>query len=100
MSMYTYFELGKPVDKKYQDYKKVWAACEAAGIDIPDEVVNYFGDEAPDGKGIWNQVKEDREGNLDCEAISFNGRDGQDAWIVDLRKLPEDIKLIKFVNSY
>ena len=86
--------------EKYQDYKKVWDACEAAGIDIPDEVVNYFGDEAPDGKGIWNQVKEDREGNLDCEAISFNGRDGQDAWIVDLRKLPEDIKLIKFVNSY
>lgn len=100
MSMYTYFELGKPVDKKYEAYKKVWEACEAAGIEVPIEVYEYFDYETPDGKGIWTQVKEDSDGNFDCEAISFDGKDGQDAWIVDIRKLPEDVKLLKFVNSY
>lgn len=91
MSMNTYVQGGKPADEEYKKMAKVWDACDLAGIDIPDEVYDFFDGEKPDGKTMWVDIK---------EFVTEESFDGEEVWTVDVSKLPKDIKLIQFANCY
>lgn len=92
MSMSTYVRgFRKPDDKKFEKYAKVWQYCVEAGVGIPEEVFDYFNCEEPDARGI--------EVNID-EAISPYTADMEEGYEVDLSKLPKDLKIIRFYNSY
>lgn len=52
MSMSTHVTGFRPPDERWQAMKAVWDACTAAKTQIPDEVMAFFGDEAPDPRGV------------------------------------------------
>jgi len=91
MGMYSYVRGGKPADQKYKDMALVWSSCTKIGIDVPKEVYNFFNGEEPDGDTIWIDIS---------ECVTEESEDGEELFTVDLKKLPSDITLVKFTNSY
>lgn len=71
-------------------------ACEEAGVSYPKELVEYF--ETPGETPMYLQQKM-QEVNIDV-AVSEDSDDGTNSWVVDLSKLPKEVKSIKFSNSY
>jgi hypothetical protein len=82
----------RPADEKWNKMKATWLACEDAGVPIPEEVKAFFHYESPGDKpGIEVEIKEAlREWTDDC-------RQGYE---VDLTKLPPDVKVLRFYNSW
>lgn len=98
MSVHTYVQLGRDIDEKTQKYQKILDACNDAGIEPPSEVRIFFEElddddiELEDGV-LWEDTATD--------AISkYNTDDARSIISVDLSKLPEDVKHVRFVNSY
>lgn len=82
----------KPADEKYKQMKKIWDSCNEAGIDVPGEVEEFFNFEEPDNSGIRVELKKD---------VAYDYSGYAEAGIeVDLSKLPKDIKILRFVNSW
>jgi hypothetical protein len=96
MGMSTHIVGIKPPDETWIKMKNVYDACKAAGLSIPMEVENYFEDEKPDPRGvvIWLD-------NIRNPAVT-TWDDGSSAQgvEVDLTKLPKDIKILRFFNSW
>ncbi|MNS67987.1 hypothetical protein D3C72_1012510 [compost metagenome] len=88
----------KAPDEKWQAMKKIWDACIEANIQIPQEVLVYFDYEDPDPLGVVIDLKN----NKDISALIPLGEDPwqTNGFIVDITKLPPDIKWIKFENSF
>lgn len=88
----------KPADEKFEKMRRVYLACEEAGVDIPDEVSIYFEDKPPPkdaGLGIEVDMSPGKMvGVKDYHQEMHEGFD------VDLRLLPLDVKIIRFYNSY
>jgi hypothetical protein len=80
----------RPPDEKWQQMKKIWDACEAAGVNPPYEVTEFFNDCAPDPAGV-------EVGILHSEWRSSTSAEGYE---VDIRKLPKDVTVIRFFNSW
>lgn len=97
MGLNTYVEGFKPPDEKWKKMKAVWDACEAAGTTLPDEVGRFFGDERPDDKGV-----KVGEGDLKRTGAlrDWTDKDMCSGFEIDITKLPEDVTLIRFVNSF
>ena len=98
MSMSTYVVGFKPVDAKLLKMKAVWDAREAAKVEIPEEVEDFFGSERPDASGV--KLEESDLANDKGSAVSEYNAEGENGYEVDLTKLPKDVKIIRFVNSY
>lgn len=93
MGMSSYVYGIKKADKKFKEMLEVYNTCKKAGVTIPKEVIEYFNDETPDEKGVIVDLSEH-------ECFTEGGDDGRDFFNVDIDKLPKDIKIIRFVNSY
>lgn len=95
MGMFTSIVGFKPPDDKWKKMKEVYQSCTNAEVPIPKEVDSFFNYEAPDDAGVTEQLK-------DSEAVSrYDNPDRAESGIqVDLSKLPEGIKIIRFVNSW
>jgi hypothetical protein len=85
----------KPADDKWKKMKGVWDSCTAADIPIPDEVYDYFDGDEPNDLGVVVH-KNKLGGAVTHLGSEFSGR----GYVVDLTKLPPDIKLLKFENSW
>ena len=70
--------------------------CEAAGIGYPDEVKEYFKYPEESEEYLRREMEEVQLG----EAVSEYSRDAVDGFEVDLSKLPEGVKALRFENSY
>jgi hypothetical protein len=84
--------LRKPEGDKYVKMKAAYEACEAAGIPIPIQVMEFFRGRTPaealmvdldDGPGVREYITESHQG-----------------WEVDLKSLPPGIDTIRFFNSW
>lgn len=93
MSMSTHIKGFRPPDEQWKKMKEVWDACDRAGVDPPEEVSDFFNDEAPDSTGVEIEL-ENYEG-----VKPYNG-EMEEGFQVDISKLPKDIKYIRFYNSY
>ncbi len=92
MSMYV---VGiKPPDAKWNKMKKIYDACQEADMDVPDAVMDYFDGEDPDDKGVL--LDESRLG----KAVSEYCVEGCSGFEVELSKLPKDVKILRFYNSW
>lgn len=89
MSMSTHVIGIVPPDDEWQKMKAIWDACDAAGVDPPDEVAEFFGHQEPDPKGVL----------VDIEAEEWNG-DAESGFEVDLASVPEHVKRLRFYNSW
>jgi len=103
MGISTYIKAIKPADDDWRKMKAIWDACEAAGINPPSEVSDYFCDGKPNDKGVeisldFNRYEENDKRNH--PAVSRTTDVGCEFWDVELAKLPPDVKIIRFVNSW
>ena len=93
MGMSTHVIAFKPPDETWHKMKAVYDACTKAGTSIPPEVSRYFDGSAPDPSGV--------EVSLDKSPACKEYRaEMQNGYEVDLTKLPKDVEIIRFVNSY
>ncbi len=74
----------KAPDEKYKRYKKVWFACEEAGVDIPEEVLDFFEGMVPDERGVV--IENCSHFTKEWEEHKWTG-----GKIIDLAKVPDDI---------
>jgi hypothetical protein len=92
MSMSTHvYGFRTPDNEQFQKMSQAWWACYHAGIDIPDEVEAYFDGEEPDPAGqqvdlagAWREWRADMQEGIE----------------VVVSKIPSDVTVIRFVNSY
>jgi len=83
----------RPSDDKFKKMYKAYMACEELGIEPPDIVRAFFENDTPDEKGVVVWLDE----HICCQEYT---NDYQQGYEVYLDKLPKDIKIIRFVNSY
>lgn len=95
MGMSTYVVGIKPADEKFKKMKSIYDLCEEQGIDIPDEVEDFFDGERPDEKGVTIYLSE-----TDGVYEYRNGEYAQEGYEVQIDKLPKDIKILRFINSW
>lgn len=79
-------------DEKWKKMKAIWLGCKEAGIRPPKEVEDYFGGEDP-GNKLGMQV------DIKCSVAKFCAEDAE-GFDVDVSKLPADVRLIRFYNSW
>jgi hypothetical protein len=84
----------KPPDEKWKQMKVVWDACKSAHVNVPKEVYDYFGDSPIDDKGVVVDLEK-----IDSVVNEYLA-EGESGFEVDLSRLPKDIKVIRFVNSW
>jgi len=83
----------KPPDDKWKKMKTIWDACETMGVKIPNEVDKFFGGEEPDDSGVLICLQ-----GLGC--CSDFRREMMEGFEIDVTKLPKNVKVIRFENSY
>lgn len=93
MSMSTSVVGFRPPDEKWRKMKAVWDACVIADTDTPDEVDDFFGGQYPDEQGVIVDIEE-------TEAVKEWCDDSSSGFEVDITKLPKDVKIIRFFNSW
>lgn len=93
MGMSTHIIGFKPPDKEWEKMKAVWDACIAAKVPVPEEVSNFFNHEAPDPSGVEVEL----EGTASVSEFNEEGRRGFE---VEVKRLPSDVKIIRFYNAW
>ena len=93
MSMYTHVIGIKPPNEKWQKMKDAYDACMAAGVPVPNNVMDFFDHEPPDSLGVRVEIEK-----LPC--TSKYSADMKDGFEIDIKKLPPDVTVIRFYNAY
>ncbi len=83
----------RPPGPDWNKMKAIWDACEAADIPVPASVLHYFHHEKPDQSGVTIDLEDD-------PAVSEYSAEMEKGYEVDLSKLPDGIKIIRFYNSW
>jgi len=91
MGLSTHVMGFRPPDEKWKKMKAIWDACKEADIEAPEDVWKFFNDEPPDEAGVEVDLG---------KACSDYMEDSRDGFEVDVTKLPKDVKIIRFYNSY
>lgn len=91
MSMSTHVVGFRPPDEKWRKMKAAYDACQLAGISIPDEVDEYFNGETPDEAGVEVEID---------SILEEWGDDSRQGYQIDITKLPKDVKILRFYNSW
>ena len=92
MSMSTYVVGFREPDERWEEMARIWDACEKADVAAPPEVDAFFGGESPEGRP-------GAEIQLGGAAKNW-GNEHESGIEVDVRKLPPDLHIIRFINSY
>lgn len=82
----------RPQDQDYHRMKNAYDACKAADLDVPERVQEFFGYLKPDDQGVIVEIPRD--------AVSKYADDSRSGFDVDVTKLPEGVKIIRFYNSW
>jgi len=97
MSVTTYVKGFRPPDTKFKKFAAIWKQCGDAGVSPPKEVDDFFQGVDPDPKGV--EVDLPNSGKLACVSEWTDG-DMEQGIEVDVTKLPKDVTILRFVNSY
>jgi hypothetical protein len=85
-----------PVDEKYKEMELIFNTCKKNKIAIPNEVVDFFNGEHPDPKGTIVELL-NYESTYICTDWSSSSSTGYEIKVEDI---PENIKIIRFYNSW
>ena len=80
-----------PPDDEWKKMKQVYDACQLAGVNPPDAVSKFFDYEVPDPKGMRLPIQ---------FAVKDYRADSENGFEVEIAKLPDNVRFIRFVNSY
>ena len=89
MSMTTTVIGFRPPDETWKKMKTVWDSCEKAGIDIPDEVFDFFNATDIDPNGIQVELPTREWRN-----------EGEEGYEIDVKDIPKNVTIIRFSNSW
>jgi hypothetical protein len=84
-----------PADDDWNKKAAAYRACEAAGVPVPKELEAFFGDGEPGDPGReveiehTKAVREWNDGDRGCAGFD-----------VEISKLPKDVKIVRFYNSW
>lgn len=93
MSMGTHIKGIRPADDKFKKMLAAYRACEAVGIRPPDDVCDFFNGDTPSDNGLLVSLE-------DHKAVTEYSDDMVSGFDVEIAKLPKDIKIIRFYNSW
>ena len=98
MGMHSYVKGVKPADDKYRKMLAIYEQCEAADVSIPKEVDDFFNGERPDPAGVVVSLSASKNGPVQ----EWRDEDNEmlEGFEVDITKLPKDVKIVRFINSY
>lgn len=96
MGMSTHVKGFKPSNGKWLQMQRIWITCDEAGIDPPEEVQKFFNYSAPDKNGI--EVSESEL--ILCGAVKKYQEEGYSGFDIDTTKLPKDVVVLRFYNSF
>ena len=96
MGMSTHVVGFVPPDDKWKKMKNAWDACLVAGVPPPSELNEFFGDEDPDDSGVEIGKPE----LIKLGAVREWSDDCRSGFEVIIDKLPENVKIVRFWNSY
>jgi len=89
MSMSTHIVgFAEPTDE-YRKKARAWHACKEAGVDIPDELLDYFED-GPDPNGH----------EVDVPKTEWSTDYGAEGFEVRVADIPKNVTVIRFYNSW
>lgn len=93
MGMSTRIVGFRPADEQWEKMKAAWEACEAIGVEPPEEIYDFFEGEGPgDRPGREVSLGDDAVTNI--EGFARNG------FQVDVEALPKGVRYIRFYNSW
>lgn len=95
MGMSIHLSTIVPVDEKYEKMLKVYESCKEAGLDIPEEVDQFFDYQESNPDGIERELNKD--------FIDKPYKEGYDIYEVDIEELLRcmpDVKYLRFMISY
>ncbi len=93
MSMNQHVYGIKLPDAQWHEMAKVWRACNSAHVQIPQDVLDFFGGEPPDEAGVLLKLD-------DHPCAKDHSADMEDGFEIDLELVPEGTRIIRFVCSY
>lgn len=93
MSMSTHVVGLRPPTEEYLKKVKAWEACDAAEVEIPQELQDYFNGERPEPTGMLVEIEK-------SPAITLHRARGSAGFEVDTTKLPEGVTIVRFYNSW
>lgn len=79
-----------PADEQWAKMKAAWDACIAADVPVPDEVVDFFGDEEPDPAGV----------EVELPLREWNGGLAGAGYELDVSAIPSQVQVLRFYNSW
>lgn len=88
--MNTYVVGFIPPDEKYKKMKQIWDNCAEFNIELPHEVDTFFNQCEPDDKGMEVEVQSHEWSDGDMQA----GRE------INIDEIPDNVKIIRFYNSW
>lgn len=97
MGMQTYIVGFIPPDEKFNKMLLAYQSCKDANIPIPKEIYLFFNGAEPDMSGVKIYLSSESKYK---ECIVEWQDDSREGYQIYLDKLPKDIKIIRFVNSY
>jgi len=86
----------RDLDGRFAKMMAAKLACDAASVGYPDEIYKYF--KCP-GE-CEDYLRQEMESVDITDAVSEYSKDEMDIFEVDLSKLPEGVKAVRFKNSY
>lgn len=98
MRMSTHVKGIKPADEKYQKMLAIYEQCEDAGVSIPKEVDAFFEHEKPDPIGVVVDITDRKRYPGVVE--TYSEHDAAQGFQIHLDRVPKDIKIIRFQNSW
>ncbi len=93
MGMYSYVKGLKPKTEEYEKKLRIYKDCKELNINPPKEIEDYFDGEVCE-EGIVIDLPKD------AISESVNVDYCNEYFDVDLTKIPSDVTIIRFVNSY
>jgi len=96
MSMSTRVVAFRPADAKWKKMRAIWQSCRDAEIEVPREVEAFFDDKDPDDNGVEIGEKD----LVKCGAIKEWEHENGTGFELDVKKLPPDVTVVRFYNSW
>ncbi len=95
MGMTSHVEGFKPPDDKWKQMKAIYDSCIGADVGVPEVVQRYFNHEKPDPAGVAVDL-----GDIQGCVQQLESDDPKYGFEIHLDKLPKDVKVLRFYNSY
>jgi hypothetical protein len=98
MGLSSYILAYRDMDGEFAKMAEVKAFCDEKGVTLPKEVEEYFGKYSLDP--IEYCKEQMSEVILPNGVFKKSQDDSREFFDVDISKLPKEVKIIRFVNSY